>query len=159
MIDDGAIELRVSRVDGPDVVTEVVHGGMLAERKGVNVPGAALRLTSLTAKDKRDLDFALQQQVDYVALSFVQTAKDVRNLKKLIAAANSAAHVIAKIEKPQALEVIDDILDLADGVMIARGDLGVELSPWRVPVEQKKIIEKLDWRRSPRSRRLKCCSR
>ena len=149
LIDDGAIELRVRRVDGPDVVTEVVHGGMLAERNGVNVPGVALRLTSLTAKDKRDLDFALQQQVDYVALSFVQTAKDVRNLKKLIAAANSAAHVIAKIEKPQALEVIDDILDLADGVMIARGDLGVELSPWRVPVEQKKIIEKARLAKKP----------
>ena len=142
LIDDGAIELRVSRVDGRDLVTEVVHGGMLAERKGVNVPGVALRLSSLTAKDKRDLDFALEQGVDYVALSFVQTAKDVLDLKKLIAAANSPAHVIAKIEKPQALEVIDEILDLADGVMIARGDLGVELSPWRVPVEQKKIIEK-----------------
>ncbi len=149
LIDDGAIELRVSRVDGRDIITEVIHGGLLAEHKGVNVPGAALRLTSLTAKDKRDLDFALEQRVDYVALSFVRTANDIRKLKKRIAAAQSAAHVIAKIEKPQAVEAIDEILDVSDGVMIARGDLGVELSPWRVPVEQKRIIEKARLAKKP----------
>ncbi len=149
LIDDGAIELRVSRVEGRDLVTEVVHGGLLAERKGVNVPGAGLGLTSLTAKDKRDLAFALEQGVDYVALSFVRSASDVRKLKKLIAAAQSPAHVIAKIEKPQAIEAIDEILDSSDGVMIARGDLGVELSPWRVPIEQKRIIEKARLAKKP----------
>ena len=149
LIDDGAIELRVSRVEGRDLVTEVVHGGLLAERKGVNVPGVGLRLTSLTAKDKRDLAFALEQGVDYVALSFVRSASDVRKLKKLITAAQSPAHVIAKIEKPQAIEAIDEILELSDGVMIARGDLGVEISPWRVPVEQKRIIEKARLAKKP----------
>lgn len=149
LIDDGAIELRVSRVEDRDLITEVVHGGLLAERKGVNVPGAALRLTSLTAKDKRDLAFALEQGVDYVALSFVRSASDVRKLKKLIAAVQSAVHVIAKIEKPQAIEAIDEILEVSDGVMIARGDLGVEISPWRVPVEQKNIIEKARLAKKP----------
>lgn len=149
LIDDGAIELRVKRIDNQDVITEIVHGGLLAENKGVNVPGSTLRLVSLTAKDKRDLNFALEQGVDYVALSFVRTAKDIHNLKKRIAAAQSSAHVIAKIEKPQAIEAIDEILALSDGVMIARGDLGVELSPWCVPVEQKRIIEKARLAKKP----------
>ena len=149
LIDDGAIELRVNRIDSQDVITEIVHGGLLAENKGVNVPGSTLCLVSLTTKDKRDLNFALEQGVDYVALSFVRTAKDIYNLKKRIAAAQSSAHVIAKIEKPQAIEAIDEILALSDGVMIARGDLGVELPPWCVPVEQKRIIEKARLAKKP----------
>jgi pyruvate kinase len=149
LIDDGAIELRVVRVDNQNIITEVVHGGLLIENKGVNIPGLALRVPSLTRKDKVDLDFALEQEVDYIALSFVRTAQDIYKLKKRIAAAQSPAHVIAKIEKPQAIDNIDAILAVSDGVMIARGDLGVELSPWRVPVEQKNIIEKARLAKKP----------
>jgi pyruvate kinase len=140
MLSDGALELRVLDISGQDVICEVVTGGLLGERKGVNVPSATLKLPSITEKDKEDLCFSLKQGVDYIALSFVRSAADVHRLRELIRSEDSDTQIIAKLEKPQALEALDSILEAADGVMVARGDLGVELSPWIVPVEQKRII-------------------
>ncbi len=149
LLADGAIELEVSHIEGEDVVCEVVNDGVLGERKGVNIPGAKLRLQAVTKKDKTDLEFAVAQGVDFVALSFVRESKDVELAKNLVEWAGGHAHVIAKIEKPQALENLDEILSTADGAMVARGDLGVELSPWQVPIAQKRIIEECARLRKP----------
>ena len=149
LLADGAIELEVSHIEGEDVVCEVVNDGVLGERKGVNIPGAKLRLQAVTEKDKTDLEFAVAQGVDFVALSFVRESKDVELAKNLVEWAGGHAHVIAKIEKPQALENLDEILSTADGAMVARGDLGVELSPWQVPIAQKRIIEECARLRKP----------
>jgi len=149
LLADGEIELRITGLAGGEIVCAVVHGGLLGERKGVNLPGAALSVPSVTERDKADLDFALRQKVDYVALSFVRDPKDLRLVKNLIQWAGAATPVIAKIEKPQALERLDEILEAADAVMVARGDLGVELSPAQVPVEQKRIIRRAAALRRP----------
>ena len=149
MLADGASELTVKRVEESDIVCQVVSGGRLGERKGVNVPGTDIDLPSLTEKDVTDLSFALSQGVDYIALSFVRTPEDVRQAKQRIADAGADVHLIAKLEKPQALEHLDGILEAADGVMVARGDLGVELSPWEVPIEQKRIIRQATRMRKP----------
>jgi len=149
LLAEGEIELQVSDRSGADVVCQVIHGGRLGARKGVNLPGVALAVPSITEKDKGDLQFALAQQVDYIALSFVRAAKDVRLVKSLIQWAGTGTPVIAKLEKPQALDHLDEILVEADGVMVARGDLGVELSPARVPVEQKRIIARAAALRKP----------
>jgi pyruvate kinase len=118
-----------------------MNDGELGERKGVNVPGADMSVPSVTVKDKEDLRFALEQKVDYIAQSFVRRAKDLQLVRSLIERAGMSTHIIAKIEKPQALERLEEIMDAADGVMVARGDLGVELNLWQVPLAQKKIIE------------------
>jgi len=149
LIDDGAIELRVREIEGADVLAEVITGGSILPRKGVNIPGAALQLPSLTDKDKRDLGFALGQGVDYVALSFVRSSEDVQALRNIVDQEGAHADVIAKLEKPQALDDLTEILDISDGVMVARGDLGVELSPWQVPIEQKRIINEATRARKP----------
>ena len=141
LLADGAVQLEVVRVEGADVVCRVMNDGELGERKGVNVPGANLSVPSITDKDKEDLRFALSQGVEFIAQSFVRTANDVQLAKNLIGRAGSSAKVIAKIEKPQALDNLEAILEVADGVMVARGDLGVELNPWQVPIAQKQIIE------------------
>lgn len=141
LLADGAVQLQVVRLEGADVVCEVMNDGELGEHKGVNVPGADMSVPSITEKDKEDLRFALSQGVEYIAQSFVRTAKDVQLTKNLIGWAGSSAKVIAKIEKPQALDNLEEILAVADGVMVARGDLGVELNPWQVPLAQKQIIE------------------
>jgi pyruvate kinase len=140
LLADGKVELRVAKVSGDDVVCDIQNDGELGERKGVNVPGAALKLPSITAKDEKDLAFALSHEVDYIAQSFVRRAEDIRLTKKLIKRHGADTHVIAKLEKPQALDHLSDILKTADAVMVARGDLGVELSPWKVPMAQKRII-------------------
>jgi pyruvate kinase len=127
----------------------VVNGGMLGEHQGINIPGAALSVPSLTEKDRRDLEFGLKHGVDYVALSFVRSAADVLLVKGLIAEAGSNLPVIAKLEKPQAIEQLDEILEAADAVMIARGDLGVELPPEKVPVIQKQVIRRAAEYRKP----------
>ena len=148
LLSDGLIELRVREVDGDDVECEVVNGGMLGEQQGINLPGAALSVPSLTDKDRKDLEFGLKHGVDYVALSFVRSAGDVRAVKQLISAMGSNVPVVAKLEKPQAIEQLEEILEAADAVMVARGDLGVELPPEKVPVIQKHVIRKAaEWRK------------
>ncbi len=140
LLADGLIELRVMSVKGKDVHCEVVNGGELGEHKGINLPGVKLKVSALTRKDRQDLAFALAQNVNYIAISFVRRADDVRIAKTLIARAGKTTPVIAKLEKPEAIENLDSILGVADGVMVARGDLGVEMNPERVPVVQKQII-------------------
>jgi pyruvate kinase len=140
LIDDGAVRLRVHRVEHGRAECEVLVGGTVDTHKGVNLPGVPLPIPSLTQKDVDDLEFALGLGVDYVALSFVRSASDVLELKALIEAAGSAAFVIAKIEKAEAVAVLDDVLRAADAVMVARGDLGVEVGVAEVPLLQKRII-------------------
>ena len=140
LIDDGHIRLRVDRVDGGRAACTVVVGGVVASHKGVNLPGVPLPIPSLTRKDLDDLEFALGLGVDYVALSFVRSAADVKALRTLIEARASQAWVIAKIEKAEAVAALDEILAEAHGVMVARGDLGVEIGAADVPLLQKRII-------------------
>ncbi|MDP9266733.1 MAG: pyruvate kinase [Acidobacteriota bacterium] len=148
LLSDGLIELRVKAIRGDDVECEVVNGGMLGEHKGINIPGAALSMPSMTEKDEKDLVFGLKNGVDAVAISFIRTAGDVLAVKKIVSAHHSDVPVIAKLEKPQAIEHLEEIFDVADGVMVARGDLGVEMPPEKVPVIQKHIIRRaLDWRK------------
>ena len=141
LLDDGAIELRVENTNKTEVVTRVINGGKLGERKGINLPGIKLPIPSLTEKDRDDLKWAAQQGVDYFALSFVRSAKDCEHAKELIRQAGSKAPLVAKIEKAEAIDHLDAIIAAADGVMVARGDLGVETSVELVPVYQKQIIE------------------
>jgi pyruvate kinase len=140
LIDDGHVRLRVERVERPRAVCTVVVGGAVTSHKGVNLPGVPLPIPSLTEKDIDDLAFALDLGVDFVALSFVRSAADVRQLRERIKAAGSEAHVIAKIEKAEAIESLDAIIAESDAVMVARGDLGVEIGPAQVPLLQKQII-------------------
>ena len=143
LLDDGKIALQVKETNGQDrVKTTVLHGGMLTSNKGVNLPNTAISQPSITDKDKADLDFALNAKVDWVALSFVRSAKDVIELRKLIQDQKSSAKIIAKIEKPEAIDNIDDIVEETDALMIARGDLGVEIPMENVPVIQKLLIKK-----------------
>jgi pyruvate kinase len=141
LLDDGAIELQVESTTATDVVTRVINGGMLGERKGINLPGVTLPIPSLTEKDRDDLKWAARQKVDYFALSFVRSGNDCSEAKQLIKQAGSTAPLIAKIEKAEAIAHLDEIIEAADGVMVARGDLGVETSVELVPVYQKQIIE------------------
>ncbi len=140
LLSDGDIALRVIATRGPDVITQVENGGELGQHKGINLPGIKLNIPSMTPKDRKDLISALSLGANYVALSFVRTAADVRAAKNAIARAGKATPVIAKLEKPEAIDNLDEILAVADVVMVARGDLGVEMSPEKVPVVQKRII-------------------
>jgi pyruvate kinase len=142
LLSDGLIELRVHEVLGKDVVCEIINGGMLGEHKGINLPGIPVRVPSLTEKDAEDLEFALKAGVDAIAVSFVRTAEDVRLVRNRVAAYGSETWIIAKLEKPQAIEHLDSILEAADGIMVARGDLGVEVPPEKVPAIQKQIIRR-----------------
>jgi len=137
LLDDGKLRLRVVDKGFDCLTTEVIAGGMLSDRKGVNVPDVVLPIPALTQKDRLDLDFALSQGVDYVGLSFVQRAADVREAREII---GNRAWIMTKIEKPQALDNLAEILALSDCVMVARGDLGVELPPEEVPLAQKRIV-------------------
>ena len=149
LLSDGLIELRVIELQRNDVVTEIINGGLLGEKKGINLPGIAVKVPSLTEKDEIDLQFAIEQKCDTIAVSFVQTADDVRYVKGRIAALGSDAWVIAKLEKPQAIDHLDSILEAADGIMVARGDLGVEVPPEKVPAIQKHIIRRASEYRKP----------
>ncbi|MCX8043415.1 MAG: pyruvate kinase [Desulfobacterota bacterium] len=143
LIADGLIELRVIGCSGADVRCRVITGGMLGEHKGINLPSAKLSISSPTEKDLDDLRFGVAQGVDYVALSFVDKAEDIRKLKQALhecGPAGRGVRVIAKIERPRAVDNLDEILSVADGVMVARGDLGIEMSTEAVPAVQKKII-------------------
>jgi pyruvate kinase len=141
LLDDGKLELRVDAVQGWDVHCTVVRGGVLKSKKGINLPGITLSTPSVTEKDIADLRAGLQAGVDYVALSFVRDPEDVLRVKQLIQKVGADVRVIAKIEKPEAVAKIDQIIDAADGIMIARGDLGVEINPEDIPVLQKRIIQ------------------
>ncbi len=140
LIDDGNIELKIIDVDGQDVVTEVVIGGILKTRKGVNLPQIVAARPGMTPKDIEDLAFGLTQDVEFIALSFVRTARDIENLAQRIRAEGKAVGIIAKVEKPEAVENFDAVLRAADGIMVARGDLGVEIPIQRVPIVQKQLI-------------------
>ena len=143
LLDDGKLILEVKHTDKKsNIDCVVIQGGILSSKKGVNFPNTKISLPSLTEKDRMDLEFALEQEVDWVGLSFVRNARDIIELKHLIANRNGKSKVIAKIEKPEALECIDDIIKVTDGVMVARGDLGVEIPYQRVPIIQKMLIEK-----------------
>lgn len=146
LLDDGAIELRVKKETKTDVIAEVVNGGVLGERKGINLPNTKLPIPSMTEKDRKDLDWAMKQNIDYVALSFVRRGADCKEAKDLIKKLNKRETgrplLVAKIEKAEAIENLDEIIAATDGVMVARGDLGVETSAELVPVYQKQIIEK-----------------
>ena len=140
LVNDGLIKLRVQQTKGTDIFCEVVNGGSLYDRRGINLPGVAISEPSLTAKDRKDLEFGLQHGVDYVALSFVRDAESILEVKKIIG--SQGVPVVAKLEKPEALENLDAIIKATDAVMVARGDLGVEIAASMVPVVQKNIIEK-----------------
>ncbi len=142
LIDDGLVRLRVDEVDRGRASCAVVVGGRITSHKGVNLPGVPLPIPSLTRKDTADLEFALELGVDFVALSFVRSAADIRDLRVLVEKAGSRAHIIAKIEKSEAIDVLDEVLVETDAVMVARGDLGVEIGPALVPLLQKRIILK-----------------
>lgn len=140
LVDDGHVRLRVERVEGRRAVCRVVLPGVIEEHKGVNLPGVSVPIASLTEKDLRDLDFALGLGADYIALSFVRSADDVHDLRRRIVAAGASARVIAKIEKAEAVAELEAIVEASDSVMVARGDLGVEVGPATVPLLQKRII-------------------
>ena len=142
LIDDGNLELSVKEVRGGDVVCEVKYGGSLKSRKGINLPFTKVSAPALTEKDITDLAFGIEQGVDWVALSFVRSAEDIIDLKARIAKSGKDIRVIAKIEKPEALHNIDEIIEVSDALMVARGDLGVEIVMEEVPMAQKMMVDK-----------------
>lgn len=149
LIDDGNLELIVKEIRGGDVVCEVKYGGSLKSRKGINLPFTNVSAPALTEKDKTDLTFGIDQEVDWIALSFVRTAQDIIDLKERIAKSGKDIRVIAKIEKPEALQNIDEIIAESDALMVARGDLGVEIVMEEVPMAQKMMVEKCNQSAKP----------
>lgn len=142
LIDDGNLELKVISTDGTTVTCEVIFGGMLKSRKGINLPLTDVSEPSLTEKDKEDLMFGIEQDLDWIALSFVRTAQDIIDLKKIIKSKGKDIKVIAKVEKPEAIANMDEIIAATDALMVARGDLGVEIEASQVPLLQKELISK-----------------
>jgi pyruvate kinase len=142
LIDDGKIELKVKEVKKDEVVSEVIYGGPVKSRKGINLPFSKVSAPSLTEKDLKDLEFGIQNDVDWIALSFVRKASDIHELRSIIDKHKSNSRIVAKIEKPEALSNIDDIIAATDAVMVARGDLGVEIWLEEVPMVQKMLVEK-----------------
>jgi pyruvate kinase len=142
LMDDGMLQLKVIDKQKNKVITKVIEGGVLREKKGINLPGAKISSEVFTKKDRDDLSYGVKIGVDYVAMSFVRSGSDILKVKKWLKKLNTDIPVIAKIERPQALENIDEIIEVSDGLMIARGDLGVEVSPEKVPLIQKNLIEK-----------------
>jgi len=149
LLADGLIELRVKSAGQTSIVCDVVNGGELGEHKGINLPGVHLNVPALTPKDHEDLIFALAHSANYIAVSFIRRGDDVRKVRAAIARAGYKIPIIVKLEKPEAIENLDEILTLTDGVMVARGDLGVEMSPERVPVVQKHVIARARDARRP----------
>ena len=142
LLDDGLLELEVLKTTETDIICNIIRGGRLTEKKGINVPGAQLSVPSLSEKDKDDLLTGIREGVDYVAISFIRTADDVTSVKNIVKREGASIPVIAKIEKPEAVDNLDEILKVADAIMVARGDLGVELPPEEVPIIQKEIIRR-----------------
>jgi pyruvate kinase len=150
LLDDGLIELRVEKTEGEEVKTEVVNGGILKSNKGINLPGVSLSAPALTEKDKRDVALGLDLDIDFIAMSFVRRKEDIRELRSVLQQhGREDLHIIAKIERPEAIDNLNEILNVADGVMVARGDLGVELAPETVPTLQKLIIREANQRGRP----------
>ena len=141
LLDDGLIELHVEKVTDTDIVCSVVNGGPISDKKGVNVPGAELTMPYLSEQDRSDIEFGCEQGFDFVAASFVRTKEDVLDIRQILDAHNSPMKIIAKIESTQGLNNLEEILDVADGIMVARGDMGVEVPFEEVPVFQKKMIK------------------
>ena len=140
LLDDGLIELKTISKTSDSVFCKIIHGGMLRENKGINLPGVDISAPSLTAKDRRDIDFGIKSGVDFFAISFVRSDDDVKAVKSIIKKQGTDIPVIAKIEKPEAVKNLNKILDVSDGIMVARGDLGVEMKPEKIPTIQKHII-------------------
>lgn len=149
LLSDGLIELRVENVKGTEVRCRVVNGGELGPHQGINLPGVPLKISALSAKDRRDLEFGIHHRVDYIALSFVRRAEDILAVRRILTQRQRVIPVIAKLEKPEAVDHLDEILRVADAVMVARGDLGVELPPEMVPLIQKHIISRASAMRIP----------
>src|SRR5690606_27990697 len=149
LVDDGKIELKVKEVRDEEVVTEVVYGGPLKSRKGINLPFTQVSAPSLTDKDLRDLEFGIRHKVDWIALSFVRKAADIHSMRDILVRNNAHSRIVAKIEKPEALSNIDEIIAATDAVMVARGDLGVEIWLEEVPMVQKMLIEKCNRQGKP----------
>ena len=149
LLADGLIELRVEGSDGKEIRTTVVDGGRLGQHKGINAPGVELPASAITLKDADDLRFGLSLGVDMVAISFVQTARDLRQARELLDADDASIPLVAKLERPQALDHLDEILDSSDAVMVARGDLGLEMPLERVPRAQKEITRRARLRQIP----------
>ena len=142
MLHDGKKKLKIVKIKGKDVVCRVVVGGEIKGRRGVNLPGARLSISSITEKDKKDLKFGIKNKVDFVALSFVRRADNVEQLRKLLKKAGSKVKIISKIEDVEGLENIDEIINTTDGIMIGRGDFGIEIGLKNLPMIQKEIIKK-----------------
>jgi len=149
LLDDGLLRLKVTGREKGNVITKIIEGGILKEKKGVNLPGTRISGEVFTAKDRDDLEFGIKMGIDYVAMSFVRTGQDIRQVKNWLRKRDADIPVIAKIENSQALDNIDDIINAADGLMVARGDLGVELPPERVPMIQKDLIERCNTAMKP----------
>jgi pyruvate kinase len=148
LLADGLIELRVISVSGEDVETEVINGGLIGEHKGINLPGTPVSLPSITDKDKADIEFGLKHGIDLIAMSFVRTADDVLQTKRFIRSLGGKVPVVSKLEKPQAIANLEAIFEVTDAVMVARGDLGVEVPPEQVPIIQKHVIKRAsEWRK------------
>ena len=141
LIDDGKIELKVTEIGDEQIKAEVIYGGKVKSRKGINLPYTKVSAPSLTEKDLKDLEFGLQHEVDWIALSFVRSAEDINDLRNRINAASKDSRIIAKIEKPEAIKNIESIVEATDGIMVARGDLGVEIYMEEVPMAQKRIVQ------------------
>jgi pyruvate kinase len=142
VLDDGKLEVLVKRIEGPNVITEVIYGGYLKSKKGVNLPNTKVSIPSVTEKDYTDLDFGLENDVEWIALSFVRQASEIEKVKEYIRSKGKQTRVVAKIEKPEAIANIDSIIEATDAIMVARGDLGVEMAAEEVPLIQKMIVEK-----------------
>src|SRR5208337_1159994 len=149
LIDDGLIELKVDEITGTDIVTTVVRGGELKDRKGINLPHSTIKAKSITEKDIEDLTFGLEQHVTMVAMSFVRTPQDVLDLRKIIEDKQADLPIIAKIEKHEGVKNIDGIIDVVNGIMVARGDLGIEIPMAEVPIVQKMIISRCNAKAIP----------
>lgn len=149
LLDDGKLELEVIEVQGKEIVCRVIYGGKLKNNKGLNLPDTRISTASFTAKDRKDAEFAIRKEVDFLALSFVRSDKCIKTLKRFISKNKSDISVIAKIEKPEAIEFIEEILQEADGIMVARGDLGIEMPAQRVPLLQKHLINRARFHAKP----------